>query len=94
MPAVNGDVSVTGKTPAGFSESFTLEAQWTIQKVVEVLEKKFTAEGKLAAGDYDLVIVEEDGKTVPLAAAQKVSDYPIDEGEVLALVAAGPQKDG
>jgi len=89
-----GSIMVVGKTPAGFENKFAIKRDWTIQKVIEEMVKRFEAEGKLQAGTYNLVLAQPEGKPTQLVASQRVSDYPIDEKDELDLIVGEPEKDG
>lgn len=89
-----GQITVTGKTPAGFPNEFEIEPMWTINKVIEDMVKRFEAEGKLEKGDYNLALVQPGGTTTQLVGSQKVSEYNIDNGDELDLIVGEPQKDG
>lgn len=87
-------IDVKIKTPAGHSAEFDINTDWTVDEVIKKAEEHFVDLGQLQAGDYNLVLINQDGTTVQLAGSAKVEESGIKHDAELALVLAVPQVDG
>lgn len=88
------EIDVKIKTPAGHQAEFSINTDWTIDKVIKKAEHHFIEKGQLQPGEYNLVLVNADGTTKELVGSSKVEDYNIPDEAELDLVVAGPQVDG
>lgn len=77
-------------------------ATWTAEfktndkviKVAREAEEHFVEAGDMAAGDYLLAIVEDNGQPRVLNEASKLEDEQVPDNATLVLVSRNPQVDG
>ena len=88
------EITVTIKTPAGHKAQFTINSNWTIDKVIKDAVEYFVKHNQLQPGNYNLLLDNADSTTTELVGSSQVKDYKIADEATLELVVAGPQVDG